>query len=179
MRKSYFGKSAGWLGAPLIFILTTVLSSCGVDQEAATTSPIPTSETKTTETKPELDHKNFLLNAGLTNKLLDNCKENRVTINSTPYGTWEKHTKCKFSLSGSTFVNQDIEIHRNSSTSAINAVSLMVFPDTENGQKLAARYSSGIVYQGENTCTRYGRRIIPILIIADKSLCDALAYSLI
>ena len=106
---------------------------------------------------------------------LQSCDSTQTFVRKTFHGSWYKLKDCTFRLHGMSINKSEISIHKDQNGTT-NGLKFLVYPDTEYGQHLLARYQPYLIYNEPGICIQYYQSTFPILTIADESLCDALRY---
>ena len=156
----------------ILLVLFLVLSACsGINYKSDKNE-----RSSTTNNPPRLtDNGKFIHDDSFRIGILQSCDSTQTFERKTSYGSWHKLKDCDFKLHGISIKEKDVSVHKNLN-GLISGIRFMVYPDTEYGQHLLKRYQPHIVDTEPGICIQYYLSTLPILTIADKSLCEAVNY---
>ena len=156
----------------ILIVLFFPLSSCsGTDSNSGKKGNISTPDNPLRLT----DEGKFIHDESFRTRIFQSCDSTQTFEYKTSYGSWHKLKDCDFKLHGISIKEKYVSVHKNLN-GLISGIRFMVYPDTEYGQHLLKRYQPHIVDTEPGICIQYYLSTLPILTIADKSLCEAVNY---
>lgn len=124
-----------------------------------------------------VDESKFLHDKVFRESMLQSCLSSKTfKFNTEVMGEWYDLKNCNIQFNGIRIDAKDISLHLDKKGS-VNAFGMMIFPDTEYGIYLLRNYGTHSVAKEAKVCIKYYSGSLPLLKVANDSLCDALVYN--
>ncbi len=121
------------------------------------------------------DEERFINDKIFRREMLQPCLQSMSLESRSKYGAWYKLKNCDLKFNGIEIKNTNIELHQDKNR-VTNAFRIMTFPNTEYGKHLISKYQIYQLHRKESICLKYYQSSLPILTVANKSLCEAIEY---